>query len=57
MPGAGPAFDPDVYADYRLEDMPDDLTFMDDIDKSVLVPMSGGAYVRWMMPDRDSVAH
>jgi hypothetical protein len=47
MPGAGPAFDPDVYADYQLEDMLDELTFMDDIDKSVLVPMSGGAYVRW----------
>jgi hypothetical protein len=30
---------------------------MDEIDKSVLVPMSGAAYVLWMMPSSDAVAH
>jgi hypothetical protein len=30
---------------------------MDEIDKSVLVPMSGAAYVLWMMPSSGAVAH
>jgi len=42
--------DQDVYADYQLEEMLDELTFLDDIDRSVLVPMEGGNYVVWMMP-------
>jgi hypothetical protein len=42
--------DEDVYADYQLEGMLDELTFLDDIDKSVLVPIEGGHYVIWMMP-------
>ena len=42
--------DEDVYADYQLEDMLEELTFMDDIDKSVTVPIGGGHYVIWMMP-------
>jgi len=42
--------DEDVYEDYQLEEMLDELTFMDDIDKSVLVQMGGGHYVVWMMP-------
>ena len=49
--------DEDVYADYRLEELLDELTFMDAIDKSVLVPMGGGAYVLWMTPDSDAAAH
>ena len=40
----------DIYGDYQLEDMLDELTFLDDIDKSVLVPIEGGYYVIWMMP-------
>ncbi|PPQ28679.1 hypothetical protein [Rhodopila globiformis] len=51
-----PDVDPDAYGDYQLEEMLDELTFMDDIDKSVLVPMGGGAYVLWMMPDSDAGA-
>lgn len=43
----------DVYADYQLEGMLDELTFLDDIDKSVLVPIEGGHYVIWMMPFSD----
>jgi hypothetical protein len=39
-----------VYADYQLEDRVDELTFLDDIDKSVLVPIGGAHYVIWMMP-------
>jgi hypothetical protein len=52
-----PDVDQDVYADYQLDEMLDELTFMDDIDKSVLVPMSGAAYVLWMMRSSDAVAH
>jgi hypothetical protein len=40
----------EIYGDYQLEDMLDELTFLDDIDKSVLVPIDGGHYVIWMMP-------
>lgn len=40
----------DVYADYQLEGVLDELTFLDDIDKSVLVPIGGGHYVVWMIP-------
>jgi hypothetical protein len=40
----------DVYADYQLEGMLDELTFLDDIDKSVLVPIEGQHYVIWMIP-------
>ncbi len=40
----------EVYADYQLEDMLDELTFLEDIDKTVLVPMAAGHYVIWMMP-------
>jgi hypothetical protein len=39
-----------VYADYQLEGILDELTFMDDIDKSVLVAAGGSQYVIWMMP-------
>jgi hypothetical protein len=42
--------DEEVYDEYQLEEMLDELTFMDDIDKSVLVPMGGAHYVVWMMP-------
>jgi hypothetical protein len=44
----------DVYADYQLEDTLDELTFLDDIDKSVLVPTEGGHYVIWMLPSGDT---
>ena len=40
----------DIYADYQLEGMLDELTFLDDIDKSVLVPIEGAHYVVWMVP-------
>jgi hypothetical protein len=52
-----PDVDQDVYADYQLEEMLDELTFMEDIDKSSLVPMSGAAYVLWMMPGNEPVVH
>jgi hypothetical protein len=42
--------DESVYADYALDELVDDLTFLDDLDASVLVPMGGGDYVVWMMP-------
>ena len=44
----------DVYADYQLEDTLDALTFLDDIDKSVLVPIEQGHYVIWMLPFGDT---
>jgi len=44
----------DVYADLELETMLDELTFLDDIDHSVLVPIGGGHYVLWMMPSSGS---
>jgi hypothetical protein len=40
----------EVYADYQLEDTFDELTFLDDIDKSVLVSIQHGHYVIWMLP-------
>jgi hypothetical protein len=40
----------EAYDAYQLEEMLDELTCMDDIDTSVLVPMGGGHYVVWMMP-------
>lgn len=43
----------DIYDEYQLEDRLDELTFLDDIDKSVLVPMAGGYYVVWMLPYSD----
>jgi hypothetical protein len=46
--------DEEVYADSQIEDMLDELTFLDDIDQSVLVSMEGGSYVVWMMPYRDT---
>ena len=44
----------DVYGDYQLEDRLDELTFLDDIDRSVLVPMEHGHYVVWMLPSGDT---
>jgi len=44
----------DVYADYQLEDTLDALTFLDDIDKSVLVPIEHGHYVIWTLPFGDT---
>jgi hypothetical protein len=46
--------DEDVYADWQMEDMLDELTFLEDIDRSVLVPLSGGSYVIWLMPFGDT---
>ena len=43
-----------IYAEYQLEDMLDELTFLDDLDQSVLVPMAGGSYVVWMVPAGDT---
>jgi hypothetical protein len=43
-----------VYADYRLEDTLDELTFLDDIDESVLVPIEHDHYVIWMLPSGDT---
>jgi hypothetical protein len=40
----------DVYADFQLDEMLDEFTFLDDIDKSVLVPIEHGHYVIWMLP-------
>jgi hypothetical protein len=45
----------DIYADYEIEGMLDELTVLDgDIDKSVLVPIAGGHYVVWMLPFSDA---
>ena len=44
----------DIYADYEVESMLDDLTVLDDIDKSVLVPIAGGHYVVWVLPFSDA---
>jgi hypothetical protein len=44
----------DVYADYQLEDTLEELTFLNDIDKSVLVTVGQGHYVIWMLPAGDS---
>jgi hypothetical protein len=46
--------DEDVYADCQVEDMLDELTFLEDIDQSVLVPLAGGSYVIWLMPFGDT---
>ena len=48
-----PDLDEEVYAEYQLDDLVDDLTFLDDLDASVLVPMGNGDYVIWMMPFAD----
>ncbi len=40
----------DIYADYEIEGTLDELTVLDDIDRSVLVPIEGGHYVVWMLP-------
>jgi hypothetical protein len=47
--------DDDVYSDCHVEGMLDELTFLEEIDQSVidqsvLVPLSGGSYVIWLMP-------
>lgn len=42
-----------VYAECQVEDMLDELTFLEDIDQSVLVPLASGSYVIWMMPAGD----
>jgi hypothetical protein len=44
----------EVYADYQLDEMLDEFTFLDDIDKSVLVPIEHGHYVIWMLPSSDT---
>ena len=44
----------EIYAEYELESMLDELTFLDDIDKSVLVPIGGASYVVWMIPFSDT---
>jgi hypothetical protein len=44
----------DVYADYELEDTLEELTFLDDIDRSVLVTIEHGQYVVWMLPSGDT---
>jgi hypothetical protein len=44
----------DVFADYQLEDILDELTFLDDIEKSVLVAIEHGHYVIWMLPFSDT---
>lgn len=44
----------DVYADYQLEDTLEELTFLDDIEKSVLVPLGQGQYVVWMLPSANT---
>jgi hypothetical protein len=44
----------DVYADYEVESILDELTVLDDIDKSVLVPIAGGHYVIGMLPFSDA---
>ncbi len=46
--------DEGVYADYQLEGLLDELTFLDDIDKSVLVAINDAHYVIWMMPFSDA---
>ena len=45
-----PDLDESAYAEYQLDELVDDLTFLDDLDASVLVPMGDGEYVVWMMP-------
>ena len=40
----------EVYADYELETMLEELTFLEDIDRSVLVPIADASYVVWVMP-------
>lgn len=44
----------DVYAGYQLEEMLDEFTFIDDLDKAVLVPIEHGHYVIWMLPSGDT---
>jgi hypothetical protein len=44
----------DTYADYQLEDTLDELTFLDDIDRSVLVSIERGHYVIWLLPCGDA---
>lgn len=43
-----------IYADCQVEDMLDELTFLEDIDKSVLVSMAGSSYVIWVVPSSDA---
>ncbi len=46
--------DEGIYADHQLEDMFDELTSLNDIDKTALVPVGRGHYVIWMMPCSDT---
>lgn len=45
-----PDLEEEIYADLQLEEMLSELTFAEDIDRSVLVPMETGNYVVWMIP-------
>ncbi len=44
----------DIYADCQVDAMLEELTFLEDIAQSVLVPMAGSSYVIWMMPSGDA---
>jgi hypothetical protein len=46
--------DEDVYADCQVEELLEELTFLEDIDQSVLVALASGSYVIWMMPFGDT---
>jgi hypothetical protein len=48
-----PDLEEDIYADCQVDAMLEELTFLEDIDQSVLVPMAGSSYVIWMMPSGD----
>jgi hypothetical protein len=44
----------DIYDAYLLEEMVEEMTFLEDIDQSVLVPNERGQYLIWMFPSRNS---
>lgn len=44
----------EVHADYQLENTLEELTFLDDIEKTVLVPPGQGQYGVWTLPSANT---
>jgi hypothetical protein len=40
----------EVYEDYPLQDMLDEVSFFENIDRSVIVHLETGYYIVWMVP-------
>ncbi|HEX3983128.1 MAG TPA: hypothetical protein VHX12_05485 [Acidisoma sp.] len=45
--------DESVYADLRLDVMLEELMFFADFDRTAVVPLQGGHYIFWMVPNAE----